>query len=118
MSDNYKMSRFQELGNKEDFDQLLNKERAILFYFSTQSCSVCTVLKPKVELMVRNAFPNMRLVYVQSDQLPEVAALNKVFTAPVILVFFEGREYVRKSRSISVSELEKEIQRPYSLVFE
>lgn len=96
----------------------LKKEPAVLAYFSTDVCNVCKVLKPKVEELVKNEFPKIKLVYVPSDVLPEVAAQNQVFAAPTILIFFEGREYIRKSRNIGIGELQQEIARPYLMIFE
>jgi hypothetical protein len=49
--------------------------------------------------------------------LPEVAAQNRVFAVPTLLVYFDGREYIRKSRNIGIGELEREIERPYSMIF-
>jgi hypothetical protein len=68
--------------------------------------------------LVKNEFPQIKLVYVKSDVLPEIAAQNQVFAAPTILIFFDGREYIRKSRNIGIGELQQEIARPYSMIFE
>ena len=107
-----------EIQNYEEFLELKEKETALLAYFSTEVCNVCKVLKPKVEELIKTEFPKLKLVYVQSDKLPEAAAQNSVFAAPTILVFFDGREYIRKSRNIGIGELQHEIQRPYSMIFE
>lgn len=101
-----------------EFEELLASQDAVLAYFSTEACSVCKVLKPKVIDMVTESFPQLETVYVQSDQLPEVAAQNRVFAAPTIIVFFAGRETIRKSRAFGVDELRSEIERPYSMMFE
>jgi hypothetical protein len=58
------------------------------------------------------------MVFIESDQLPELAAQNRVFTAPTVIVFFAGRETIRKSRAFGVDELRSEIERPYSIIFE
>lgn len=108
---------FTEVKSLDEFNQL-KEEAALLAYFSTEACSVCKVLKPKVEAMVSAEFPEIKLAYVKSEVLPEVAAQNQVFTAPTILVFFDGREYIRKSRNVGVSELQEAIARPYELMFE
>ncbi len=108
---------FVTVKSYEDFLQLKENEPALLVYFSSKTCSVCHVLKPKVEEMARTEFPKMKVAYVKSDELPEVAAQNRVFTAPTILMFFEGREYIRKSRTIGIAELQQEIQRIYLMVF-
>ena len=107
---------FTEVKSLEEFNQL-KEEAALLAYFSTEACSVCKVLKPKVEAMVSAEFPEIKLAYVKSEVLPEVAAQNQVFAAPTILVFFDGREYIRKSRNVGVSELQEAIARPYELMF-
>jgi len=101
-----------------EFNLILAENDAVLAYFSTETCSVCHVLKPKVIEMVSVAFPKMKMVFIESNKLPELAAQNRVFTAPTVVVFFAGRETIRKSRAFGVDELSFEIQRPYSLMFE
>lgn len=108
---------FQEVKSYEEFLELKEKSSALLGYFSTDGCNVCKVLKPKVQELIQNEFPRIKPVYIKSDKLPEVAAQHRVFAAPTILVFFEGREYIRKSRNIGIGELEREIARPYSMIF-
>lgn len=101
-----------------EFELFLAENDAVLAYFSTEVCSVCLVLKPKVIEMVSEAFPKMKMVFIESDKLPELAAQNRVFAAPTVVVFFAGRETIRKSRAFGVDELRSEIQRSYSLMFE
>lgn len=101
-----------------EFDLILAENDVVLSYFSTETCSVCHVLKPKVIEMVSESFPKMKMVFIESDKLPELAAQNRVFTAPTVVVFFAGRETIRKSRAFGVDELKSEIARPYSMMFE
>jgi thioredoxin-like negative regulator of GroEL len=101
----------------EEFVKLKEEEPALLGYFSTETCNVCKVLKPKVAELIQNEFPKIKPAYIKSDVLPDVAAQNQVFAAPTILVFFEGRETIRKSRNIGIGELRREIERPYSIIF-
>ena len=109
---------FIEIKSLDEFNQMKQEEPALLAYFSTDACNVCKVLKPKVDELVQNEFPQLKMVYVKSDVLPDVAGQHQVFAAPTILVFFDGRETIRKSRSIGLDELRREINRPYSLIFE
>jgi len=101
-----------------EFDLILAENDAVLAYFSTETCSVCHVLKPKVIDMVSEAFPKMKMVFIESDKLSVLAAQYRVFTAPTVVVFFAGRETIRKGRAFGMDELRSEIQRPYSLLFE
>jgi thioredoxin-like negative regulator of GroEL len=108
----------QTIQSLNEFTEAVESNKAVLAYFSTETCSVCHVLKPKVEQMISRDFPQIKRYYIPSDQQPEVAAQNRIFTAPTMLVFFEGRETIRKSRTFGIEELKAEIQRPYSLLFE
>lgn len=108
---------FIEVQSFEDFLQMKEQEPALLAYFSTEACNVCKVLKPKIDDLIQAEFPKIKLAYIKSDKLPDVAAQNQVFAAPTLLVFFEGREFIRKSRNIGVGELQREIDRPYSMIF-
>lgn len=108
---------FTEIQSLEEFNRLKQEEPALLGYFSTETCNVCKVLKPKVAELIQEEFPKVKLAYVKSDILPDVAGQHQVFAAPTILVFFDGRETNRKSRNIGIDELRREISRPYSMIF-
>lgn len=108
---------FYEIQSIDEFLKLKNEQPVLLAYFSTETCKVCKVLKPKVGELIQNEFPKIKPVYIKSDVLPKLAAQNQVFAAPTVLIFFEGREYIRKSRNIGISELQREIERPYALIF-
>lgn len=108
---------FTEIQSLDEFNRLKQEEPALLGYFSTETCNVCKVLKPKVAQLILDEFPKLKPVYVKSDVLPDVAGQHQVFAAPTILVFFDGRETIRKSRNIGIDELRREISRPYSMIF-
>jgi thioredoxin-like negative regulator of GroEL len=108
---------FTEIQSLNEFNRLKQEEPALLGYFSTEVCNVCKVLKPKVAELIQAEFPKVKLAYVKSDVLPDVAGQHRVFAAPTILVFFDGRETIRKSRNIGIDELRREIERPYSMIF-
>ena len=79
---------FTAIHSYDEFLKLKTEEPALLAYFSTEMCNVCKVLKPKVASLIRDEFPKIKVIYIQSDKLPEVAAQNRVFAAPTLLVFF------------------------------
>jgi thioredoxin-like negative regulator of GroEL len=101
----------------EQYNDLLRKEQALLFYFSTDECQVCKVIKPKIEKLLSANFPKIKLFYINLNTSPELSAQNRIFAVPTIQLVFGGREYFRKSRSFSLAELEDEIARPYRLMF-
>jgi len=99
------------------FQEVTRNNGAALVYFSHDQCNVCKVLKPKVQAMMDEKFPLMPMYYCNTVEKSEVAAQNRIFAVPTVLVFFEGRETFRFSRNIGLSELKNAIARPYSLMF-
>ena len=101
----------------EHFEEIVKKD-AVLFYFSYDGCNVCKVLKPKVINLIKNNFPKIEMFYIDTEKQPDIAAQNSVFTNPVILIYFDGKEFYRKARFIGIDELGGIVAKPYSLFFE
>jgi len=104
-----------------DFELLKEKketEKGLLLYFSNESCSVCKVLKPRVEELLLDKFPEISSFYIDVDKSPLISGQHQVFSIPTILLYFNSREHARYSRNISIHQLENAIRRPYSMVFD
>jgi len=108
----------QSITSLEEFNAKLSESAGNLFYFSHEKCNVCKVLKPKIYSLLKSEFPRMEMYYCDTEKYPEIAGQNSIFTVPTILVFFDGKEFLRKSRNIGVDELNGILQRPYSIFFE
>ncbi|MFD1293501.1 thioredoxin family protein [Lutibacter holmesii] len=102
----------------EEIQNLIAANPAVLVYFNTQSCSVGEAFLPKVEELVLSSFPKIKMFTVDLNTSPEIAAFFNAFVEPTILVFYDGKETVRKSRNIGVYELKEAVERPYKLIFE
>lgn len=102
----------------DDFNHFIEEKTAVIAYFSHDTCNVCKVLKPKVKELVTEEFPKIQFAYVNVKETPEIAAQLSIFTVPTIVIYFEGKEFVRKSRSIGIDELREAIDRPYNLLFD
>lgn len=102
----------------DEIQEAIEKHPAMLVYFSAPHCNVCKVLKPKVAEMISTSFSEIKLYYINIEDAPVVSGQFRIFSIPTILVFFEGREYIRKSRNIGLLELEGELSRPYSILFD
>ena len=106
------------INSLEAFDLFLNANPIAAVYFSTPGCNVCKTLKPKFKELLNDEFPKNSFAYVNVSDAKELAAQNSVFTVPTIVFFFDGKESLRKSRNINLNELKKELERPYSFLFE
>lgn len=98
-------------------DELNSNTPALLLYFYNDSCAPCVALRPKVEAMITEEFPEMSHSYINAAQFPELAASNGVFASPTIVVFFDGKESFRVSKYISIDELAGRISRYYDMIF-
>lgn len=107
-----------QLTTFENLNEKLASEMALLLYFSTTSCNVGEALEPKVRNLLKNNFPKIKFYKIDLNFSPEIAAHFNAFVEPTILVFFDGKETIRKSRNIGIYELEEAIKRPYQLIFE
>ncbi|WP_162880016.1 thioredoxin family protein [Lutibacter oceani] len=106
------------INSSEELNEILATQLAVLLYFSTASCSVGEAFEPKVKMLINSKFPKIKFYNVDLNFSPKIAAEHSAFVEPTILVFFDGKETIRKSRNISIYELEEAIKRPYELIFE
>jgi len=102
----------------QQVQKLISEKTAVLVYFYNNNCAPCTILRPKVKHLVETEFPNMDFILVHAEKAPETSAHYGIFAAPTLLVFFEGKEYIRESKNISISELRAKIERYYNMIFQ
>ena len=109
---------FKTITTEEEFNNVLDSNLGVLLYFSTISCNVGEALEPKVIDMLEKEFPKIPFYYIDMNSSPEISAKNNVFVEPTILVFFDGKETIRKSRIVSIPDLSNAIKRIYNLAFD
>ncbi len=111
------MSPEDSIHSVTDVTTALNKYPAVLFYFSTLNCSVGEALEPKVRDLISREYPKIQFIWIDMNAAPEVLGAHQVFVEPTILLFVEGKEYLRRSRNIHLAELQGSLQRIYDLAF-
>ncbi len=106
-----------EISHIEELQHLLDSKPAVLVFFYSDDCSVCRAIKPRVRDLVEISFPRMEQVNIHAERSPELMSRNLVFAFPTIIVFFEGREYLRKAGTFGILEFRNELNRLYHLMF-
>ena len=101
----------------DDLKQKTKESKALLVYFFNDSCAPCLALRPKVKELLEKDFPGMDMIMVNAVENPGLPASMGVFSSPTVLLFFDGKETVRKSKFVSIPELKKAIDRYYQLLF-
>jgi thiol-disulfide isomerase/thioredoxin len=101
----------------EHLESLIRDKESLLIYFYSDSCAPCISLRPKVEEMIREKFPRTELFFVNGPEMPELVPVYQAYSFPVLLVYFDGREFLRFSKYVSLLELEEAIGRIYNLYY-
>jgi len=100
----------------ENIEKTIKENMAVMLYFSAPTCNVCHALKPKLLEAIENNFEAFEIVSVDVSKEQNIAAHYSVFAIPTVLIFLDGREFVRKSRHMSIDEVIAEIKRPYEIM--
>ena len=100
-----------------DIQLIIEENQAVLLYFYNDNCAPCKALRPKVQELVQEEFPLMKMFLINAEQFPETVAAFGVFASPTLIVLFEQKEYIRESKNISISELYNKIDRIYSMIY-
>lgn len=100
----------------ENIDKIIQENPAVMVYFSAPTCNVCHALKPKLLEAIEGNFEHFKIISVDTSLSQDVAAHFSVFAIPTVLIFLDGREFLRKSRHMSVDEVIREIKRPYEIM--
>lgn len=54
-----------EINSKEEILDILKNSKAVMLYFGATNCSVCQVLRPKVEMNISLNFSKMKQYYIK-----------------------------------------------------
>jgi len=102
----------------EELQNTIRSEVGVLLYFSGENCNVCHALRPKVKELFEKEFPQIEQIYLDAHENPQISAHYQVFSVPTIIVFLDGREFVREGRAISLHQMREQLQRPYAMMTE
>jgi len=85
-------------------------------YFSGPDCAVCEALKPKLMALLAERFPALAVATVDCGRHGALAAQQRVFSIPTLVLFMDGREAGRYVRAFSPAAVAADLERPYSIL--
>lgn len=100
----------------ESIEQHIKNHPAVMLYFSAPTCNVCHALKPKLLEAFDTNFDAFEIISIDISETPQIAAHYSVFAIPTLIVFMDGREFLRKSRHMSVADVVEAVRRPYDIM--
>lgn len=109
------MKELLELSTVEQIDDLIASSDLVFLYISRPNCSVCHALLPQVQELLMK-YPEIKLGHINADEVPEVAGKFSIFTIPVLLLFYQQKEYIREARIVHLELLDERINNIYKNV--
>jgi thioredoxin-like negative regulator of GroEL len=100
----------------EELQTTIRSEVGVLLYFSGENCNVCHALRPKFKELFDKEFSELKQIYLDAHENPEISAHYQVFSVPTMIVFMDGREFAREGRSVSLYQLQEKLSRPYGMM--
>jgi len=100
----------------ENINNIIKENIAVMIYFSAPTCGVCHALRPKLLEALYDNFPAFQVEDVDISVQEDIAPNFGVYAIPTLLVFLDGKEFLRKSRHMSIDEVIREIKRPYEML--
>ena len=100
----------------ENINNTIKENLAVMVYFSAPTCNVCHALKPKLLEALDKNFDDFKVESVDISVEEDIAPHFGVLAIPTVLIYLDGKEFLRKSRHMSVGEVIKEIERPYNIM--
>jgi len=101
----------------EELQTTIKSDLGVLVYFSGEHCNVCHALRPKFKELFNEQFPNIKQIFLDAQENPEISAHFQVLSLPTILVFLDGKEFIREGRTVSMYKLQEQLERPYGMMF-
>ena len=106
-----------ELNQLSQLQDVITNDEALIAYFYSDDCAPCLSLRPKIKDMITRKYPKMKLYFINSVKYPEITSEYGIFSNPTLLTYFDRKEYLRKSKFVSIPEMESGIDRLYEMMF-
>ena len=98
----------EKIKTYNDLLETIKNEEKFLLYVKTEGCSVREADFPRVKEIIDEN--NYTSYYIQADEMAEAVGQLNLYTAPVVILFYNGKEIHRQARFIDFSELDYRIK--------
>ncbi|WP_010651862.1 thioredoxin family protein [Oceanobacillus massiliensis] len=109
------MREFEELTTINHIEDFIGSHQLSFLYISRPNCSVCHGLLPQVRQLM-GEYPEIALGHINAEAVEQVAGRFSIFTVPVLLLFVNGKEYVREVRIVHMDLFKEKLNKIYKNV--
>lgn len=88
----------------DELNSLIKNSRINLLLMKTYKCGVCDVAYSKL-INIEKGFKDIAFTSLYINEVPQASGEYLVFTAPTVIILFDGKEIFRQSRFILMDEI-------------
>ena len=104
------MKPFHEFTTMQGIEAFIKTDQLTFLFLSKPNCSVCVSLLPQIKKVMEH-YPSIKTAYVNTETVPEVAGRFSIFTVPVLILFYQGKEYLREARIVPIDPFDEKVKR-------
>ncbi len=91
-------------GDNEDYNELTTRDSLTIVQFGSDSCGPCHAITNKIDNWLEN-HPSVSSRYIPIEKFQSIAAQHEVFSVPTTIIYYDGKELVRRSGYYSLEEV-------------
>lgn len=95
----------------KSFQDVLNSENLVLVDFFTEWCGPCKMMKPILEEVKGSVGNKARILKIDIDKNPRMAAQFQITGVPTLILFKHGKPVWRQSGVVQPSALQNVVER-------